>query len=875
MSWCPGTFQALVGQTLCAMVCLKTDPFLCILRAILSWPLFRRKLWVDPAMETFRFLSSSDITQSQTCQQLHGRFSGASLPSLSSPMFLNRSLIGMQPENITVSDDPGSSQSQYSSQTITRIINRIVDRLISAIGPIIPLPATSPLTPVEVCRHHFSAISQISVSHEHFPGNISKVPSVQQFTEHTIRWLQHANTAYAERKSVMATHYPPTEDFDVWTSSVEVTKKKLGIFYPKDYQTHELPLLTDTSYLGLHSLPEYFDGTYIYSFVTTDNVHSPSECLSAFFHGPTVADCATTLLACQYRAIETIIGTDEFNKIFAAPASKFRIARSLFVSAISPETPLPAECENLQPIDLVNPLHSLFDDVRYSSPLTPDSNPIERNLSEADIKEGDILYIAGVDRYTKKHHSGDDMGFNLICTGQNSSGRNLYLGFCPDLFVQPKTYDEVKKMLIDGYNEPQNSETIAAIEPGVSGYAELTNDTVPDDHPIVGITAVLRYSPLRWEHLALQRDKAWHRQPLMPASQALAAVPLENGSPFPVEHFDSDFDSFESLSPQQELMKITALKFTHAVIDGTVEPSHKKPMGLFLSGLAGIGKTHLCVAVAKKAAEHGVKTLYIDEATVGGLLNKLHGNLEQWYCDINNMIADKDLVVLDEVNSETGCAQMFLAETMQRVTTDNIAVMVSSNNHIPVRYSTPDFLDPLDKRAHNFLSLSDLQGDSCRSQWWLSPEVQAGDKLSRLGQYEGNKAAAVITEQPVSLVDIARALNISADQIRRVGAPMLPGEKMFSSDYDCRDLSKTQHQAVVLEFIKSGNKSVGYFEISQFINIIQRVHDEGLKLIVKTNNSKLFTKEILEFLNTDFLIQGERVRIIDRLNHLFHEFFIY
>ncbi len=825
-------------------------------------------------METFRSYCSSEISQSHTGLQLHGRFSGDSFRPPGSPRLLSHSLVGVQTENKMVSDDTYCSRSGRSCPRIRVRNRRAVDHLISTGGPLPPLPATSPPPSVMVCRHHFSAISQITASHEYFPGNISKVPLVQQFTEHTIRWLQHANTAYAERKSVMATHYRPTGDCDASTSSMPVTKKKLGIFYLKDYQTHELPLLANTSYLGLHSLPNYFDRTYKDSFVTKDNGHSPSECLSAFFHGPTVADCATTLLACQYRAIETIIGTDEFNNIFAAPASKFRIARSLFVRAISPATPLPAELGNLQPIDIVNPLHSLFDNLRCSSQSSLCSNLMGKNLSEADIKEGDILYIAGVDRYSKKHHSGDDMGFNLICTGQNSSGHNLYLGFCPDLFVQPKTYNQVKEMLIDGYNEPQNSATMAAIQRGESGYAQLTNDTVPDDHPIVGITSALRYSPLRWECLALRRDKAWHRQPLMPASQALAAVPLENGSPFPVEHFDSDFDHFESSSSQQELMKITALKFTHAVIDGTVEPSHKKPMGLFLSGLAGIGKTHLCVAVAKKAAEHGVKTLYIDEATVGDLLNKLHGNLKQWHCDINNILADKDLVVFDDINSDTGCAQMFLAKAMQRAMTDNIAVMVSSNNHIPVRNSTPDFLDPLDKRAHNFLSLSNLQGDSCRSQWWQSPEVQAGDELSRLGQYEGNKAAGVITEQPVSLVDIARELNISADQIRTVGAPILPGEKMFSSDYYCQDLSKTQHQAVVLEFIMTDDESSDGWEIDQFINIIQRVHDEGLKMIIKTNNSTLFTKKILTFLNTKILIQPEKIRIIDRLNHIFQEFFI-
>ena len=75
-------------------------------------------------METFRFYSLSDITQSQTCPQLHGRFSGASLPSPGSPMLLNRSLMGVQTENKMVSDGTGSSQSGGSRQSITRTRTR-------------------------------------------------------------------------------------------------------------------------------------------------------------------------------------------------------------------------------------------------------------------------------------------------------------------------------------------------------------------------------------------------------------------------------------------------------------------------------------------------------------------------------------------------------------------------------------------------------------------------------------------------------------------------------------------------------------------------------------------------------------------------------
>ena len=829
---------------------------------------------MDPVIHNSHFQCSSHSTQGHDLQQRQRSDCRLSLRHPNFPVSLNHSLVGVPPEFQMINDDIDSSLSGHLGASL-KIRKGINDYVISNRENFTCTPDTISIPDrvnYKVIRQHLSAISDIVATFEHFPGNFSKAPSVQQFTEQTARWLQHANRAYTERKSVMTTYHPPQSDCENWRPVKK--SKSLGVFYPHSYLTHEFPFLSKSSYLGMHSLPKYFDHTYKYSFVGNDNGRSPSECLSAFFHGPTVADCATTLLACQYRAIETIIGTDEFNNIFDAPASKFRIARSLFINSISTNEHLPAELGHLQPIDFISPLISLFDVFQSpsSSPLCSDLTGKE--LLEADIKAGDTLYITGVDRYIKKHKTGGCSGFNLMCIGQNSSGQNLYLGFGPDLFVQPKTYDQVKKILIDGYNKPQGPDTIAAIERGESGYAQLTNDTLSYDHPIGGIAVARRYNPLRWECLGLQRDKTWHRQPLMPVSQPLTPLPLENSSPFTIEHIDSDFDRFESFSSQQKSMKITALKFTHAVIDDTVEPSRKKPKGLFLTGMPGVGKTHLCVAVAKKAAEHGVKTLYMDAKTLDDLAHKYDDNITQWHCYIDKILAGKDLVVLDDINSEVGNSQLFLVKTMRRVMTDNIAIMASSNNRILVKNATPGFLDPLDERAHHFFSLSDLQGDSCRSRWWQSWEVQAVDELSRLGQYKGSKAAGVITEQPVSLDDIARALNMSADQIRRAGKPFLCEIKKVSSDFHCRDLSKTQHQAIVLEFIDTEDKPLGSWEVRQFLNIIQRVHDEGLKLIVKTNKSSLFIRKVQGYLDTDIFVESNRDRIVDRLNHMFPEFLL-
>ena len=730
-----------------------------------------------------------------------------------------------------------------------------------------------------VLRDHFAALRTITVPHVHFPKSLSNAPLAEQLAEKTIHWLQLSNTPYNERDSVVTRYYgpsrKPTREFEcelLFEHERLETRKKLGAFYCQDYQAHELPNLIQSSRLGQHSLPNYFDRvTTLYSFVAKGNGHTPSECLDAFFHGPTIADCASALLACQYRAFETIIGTDEFNRIFDTPVSRFRIACNLFHDdSVNPEC-MPISFESLKPIDYINPLYKLFGDLQFMRQSS--SDPVAEKLTESDIKKGDILYIWGVESYNAKHKIGPSAGFNLICTGQNSSGHNLYLGFCPEKFDEPKTYDQVKKILIDGYNKPQSPETTSAIKEGKTSYAQWADHTLPYDHPIVGITVALRFCKFRWQYYSSLYDKAWHQQPLLPVAPVLESRPVDHGSPFPSENLVADFDHFESGSSQQELMKLTALKFTHAVINNLDETQHKKPMGLFLTGSPGLGKTYLCVAVAKKAADYGVKTLYIDAEKVGSLINDFAGDKAQWNKEIDEMLAGKELVVLDDANHEFGCTQIFLAKTMTHVMTANAAVMVSSNHPISVKDLTPGFVDPLTKDAHNFFYLSDLQGESHRPRWWHSPEIQVADALSQLGQYQGCKAAGAIIEDVVSTDDIAKILSIPVGQIRQVGHYFLPGIQRYSPDFFFSDLSKTEHQAVFMECHITGDESHYCCDkIEQFLNVIQRVHDEGLKLVIRTNNCRQFLETVRGCLSKDISLRKDKIRIIDRLKHMFPDF---
>ncbi|MGO0307227.1 DnaA ATPase domain-containing protein [Endozoicomonas acroporae] len=731
---------------------------------------------------------------------------------------------------------------------------------------------------------HFQAIGRITPPQEYFPKSNSNAPLNEQLADKTIHWLQHSNTPYDERGSVKTKHYLPVKAIGnnrlrpiprrLRPPPLE-ENKNLGVFYPEDYQVRDLPDLINVSSLGFHSLPKYFDARCKSSFVATSNGQTPSECLSAFFHGPTTAGCATTMLACQYRAIETILGTDEFNRLFGSPVSTFRIACSIFCNS---ETMAQDACEDLslpsgvlKPFDMINPLYgSLFGFFSFGEPI---SNPTGIEAGDLDIKKGDIVYIQGVKSYSAKHKTGSAIGFNLICTGQNSSEQNLYLGFGPDDFAEPKTFEQVKNLLIDGYNQPQSTDTIAAIKKGETGYADWTDHTLSYTSPIVGLTCGIRFSPERWAHV-FSNDKAWHQQLPLPVTPVLEPKPVDHIEPFPIENLVADFENFETGSSQQDQMKQTALKFTHAVINNLDETLPKQPMGLFLTGSAGIGKTHLCVAVAKKAAHYGVNTLYISDERAGSLYLDFGGDDKQWHRKVDEMLAGKDLVIVDDVTEcQSGITKMFLAKTMKHVMAENKAIMVSSNYPVHIDKKYFGIIDPLTETAHNFCYLNDLRGDSRRSRWWDSLEVQTDDALLRLGHYQGDKAAGVITEQVESIDEIAIKLRIPVGQIRQVGPSFLPGGQKLMPDHHLSDLSKSEHQVVFLECDMTGSKANRKCKIEQFLNVIQRVHDEGLKLVVKTNDRLLFIEKVMNHYEDDFLAeQQKKIRTTDRLKNMFPDF---
>src|SRR3990167_10509475 len=216
--------------------------------------------------------------------------------------------------------------------------------------------------------------------------------SMGQFISSVTRWLGYANIPYT-------------------------SQRQYGLFYPSHYSALYAPNESWRSIFGLAN-PQYWDVTTSTKYgclFQAQEAQLPHQALAAFFQGPTFADCGSALEACIFRALEEMLGSVEFVRLFGKSLTRFIINPNLLARVVSQykfETmPL------AQRLAHGNPIHFLFDTVE---------NPVENT-----IRPGDVVYIKGVGHYPMKHPAGVSQGWNVICVGENPAGEKLYLGFSP------------------------------------------------------------------------------------------------------------------------------------------------------------------------------------------------------------------------------------------------------------------------------------------------------------------------------------------------------------------------------------------------------------------------------------------------------------
>lgn len=662
------------------------------------------------------------------------------------------------------------------------------------------------------------------------------------------KWLQYSNIPYSK-------------------------KQNEGLFYAEDYVKNYASGEESTDIHGLTN-PKFWDISTQKLF-RANKGHLPNQVLNAFFMGPTFAECGSVLQACIYRAIEEMIGTNVFNRIFGSSLTNFLITPFLYNKIYTKEEK-PEYSIDFRTM-AGNPLYFLFDNI------------ISENITEKDIKEGDIVYIKGVEKYADKHLIGSGSGWNVICTGRNANNENLYLGFGPESFPKPLTYKEIQSILIKYYNADQSIDTKKRIaqfksldnfslesirnqSQALLAYA-LTNDKVQENHPIVGLECAMRLNKEKLEYFIHQGLNDWHTNSLEPMDEDEQSNAMESSikqiTTFSVESRGKSFKDYEVTNPAQNEMLSVAKKFASAVCSNS-----DTPIGLIMTGMPGIGKTHLSIAVADYAARHGLKVIFVDEKTIENLYQQMSEQRHSLVPDsvmnsiFDNWLKGADLIVLDDINSKYGTGASFLKKAIRYSMQNNKAIMISGNKPIlSIHENLPDYVGYDDKRRNNFLIVQNIQGMSYRKNWWSSSEVFSTsgalttnqDAIEILANLNGSQAAGIVLEENNADFDkiSQRYLELSPDKNIKIRILQEPYRNNHIFDYYVHDVS--QHDVFL---IKANHSS----ESEQLLDLISHIHDLGKKIIVVTENETKLNRKIDEAITYSFKDTQQRLK--DRVRNI-------
>lgn len=177
-------------------------------------------------------------------------------------------------------------------------------------------------------------------------------------------------------------------------------------------------------------------------------------------------------------------------------------------------------------------------------------------------------------------------------------------------------------------------------------------------------------------------------------------LPLENA-----------FASLDNYLPQNDTQK-EALKWARRLVESNL----RQGSGLFLSGQAGLGKTHLSVAVAKELFRRGKNVLY---------LNSNNGAEVSRYI-VESRLDPYDVIILDDFNSGFHCMRDAFRNSLFKVHAKGGKLFVTSNS--PFNKIFDEAIDNENRarfadRAKTVFKVLELQGESYRqATGWFSEE---------------------------------------------------------------------------------------------------------------------------------------------------------
>ena len=636
-------------------------------------------------------------------------------------------------------------------------------------------------------------------------------------------------------------------------------RKHPGLYYADDYKQNTE--MTE-SWLTINGLANsnFWDARYHGSFFKLKDGALPSSALKSFFQGLTFPDCGNLIQATIYLHILNKYGDSVFNTVFGFPNAQLLITQFLYSEFI------PTNKKN--PVG--NPLFHIFDKII----------DVEKQGDLSTLEHGDIIYIKGVEKYEYKHTSGFFPGFNLIVVKPNSSDELRFVGFGPGMFDEgPITFDELRKILVNGYNADHSEETrkfiIAHKKKDIVGVADIPNydklkadvadalkdDKIDEDSSIIGLQLAIRLNPDKldtfinrmmeknaWYDIELSEDFVYSVEKIPPI--IIAQIPSENAN--------STFDNYSVTSIIHQSLLDNFKRFSHAVYTKPDEP-----LVFIVSGAVGIGKTHLSISLMKFMGEHGKKVLYIDEIYINGYYQANHGKYPWENVGVSKWVRNCDLIIYDDVNSIYGAGNTFLKEAMSYIFTYKKALLVTSNIHLDIVSDyMPHYMSFESPYVKNTLIINDINMESFRQTWELS-DGDDGALIQQLYEYDGKNTAGLILQKftLVKCVEKYKELGGIEDAIYIVQEPY-QNQRVFDLYID-RDTDIGRHNLYMMSMLHKN----GYIE--QFINLVERYYNEKKKIIIITQITfDDFANKLIAELNHFDLID-KKPKILDRVKVIF------
>lgn len=404
----------------------------------------------------------------------------------------------------------------------------------------------------------------------------------------------------------------------------------------------------------------------------------------------------------------------------------------------------------------------------------------------------------------------------------------------------------------------------------------LEHNKVQSDSPIGGLKFRLQFNHDKLTNFINTPRQEWYKESHMDLNYLLPkpkpkkeAINLLLKS-FSFETHNANFENYKQDTEQQKKMWNYMSKFVLKVITKTFEYG---PIGIILSGTPGIGKTHLSVAIAKYASAYGKKVTFVDDTYIKSTLTSMD------IPDFRPLISDSDLIILDDINSEFGIFAEFLKQVLEFVILNNKALLYTSNNVIPIIQSyLPIFFGYDHPFVKNFLAINNIVNDSFRKPWTTEDLKSLSDieKYKLLNSYSGGQSAGIIINTSEidenKYIEEFRRETKSIEPIRIVrdwdSEQSLLAFKTYDKIKKLEPIHRQQYKGNVTDLEKYKIIIIRIYNsssVTQLLENLPRLHDNGIKVIVLTKSTENFKKLINDYLKRKKEIEQkitDRLRII-------------